>query len=421
MGSRSTIYSFTMNRCWARIGLVGAITVVIITSIHLDRLGGRSWSTSTDSKVEQPHRNRPQLILHAGPGKTATTTAQVAWSKSDRDCLESDGIWYAGRYYNKAKEHREGPETYSHLLQILRGILIPARVIQSNNIQLPMCQGNVTVCWLDFASTLRASMKARPNARRVLVSDEPLALRWNAEHFQNLQESLPEFEIVVVIGYRRLYEWLPASIYQRNKRRLTDTHWPKEGELKSLQPLWPNVALSWSDYHYVTIDRLATEANAAGLAYHVVNLHDEERTLFDQWYCGVLDSPTCCQAHVDSVSKLNVHEAEMAAKMQVDSVVTAAEDVIDTRSFTRATIRDALWERNITLKPLVYCPTREELNRFHHQSWALEKNFVRSDTFDKHQRGFRQRIDAKKFCVVNASSWNKSAELAQFFVQFGRV
>ena len=358
--------------------------------------------------------SRPRIVLHVGPGKTATTSLQVEWTTARyRRCLKEDKFWYAGRYYNNTNVQtaREGQATFSPLLQTLRGVMIPQRAW--HHTEETYCTDR-DCSWERFSRLLQEGH----SDRHVLISDEPLALRWTVESFRRLNDIRP---LKVIIGYRRLYEWLPDSIYQRNRKRLRDKHWPSPGELLALEPLWPDVWAEWQRFHYTFLDRLVEAAQSAGVSYSVLNLHNSGHSLQHQLFCDSLsETKHCCletQA-ADMRIHWNARTTEVSRMIQFDTLSTAAaaKGLINTSKYSRVQVRAAL--ESTDLRMHMFCPDRKQLKEFLEISIQLERTFVGAGTEQEHREGFRKRVEDGLFCQIDTQRTMLDPSVNDFFAQF---
>lgn len=412
----------------------------------------------------QEYSKEKLLVIHAGPGKTATTTLQVDWTSQDfHSCLQMDQYWYGGRYYAKAKmlddSMDEGPPTFSTLLQIVREILIPPRVFDykanyeycTEDLQLQREQRqnqsesrqDSDPCWDIFRKQFDRDITQR-NITHVLLSDEPLAMRWTAEHFQALKSAIPEdYRIVVVVDYRRFFEWLPASIYQRNRKRLRDTYWPNRGELQALEQLWPRMVSEWREHHYVFMDTVIDQTNLVdAIETRILDIHqstigsgDSVRTLF---FCQILtNAPHCCEQSrrrdisQSSAPHWNTRTDDTVEHIYYDMIVTAAAQrgLIDKKRYERQSVRKALIAANVTLH--MYCPNAHELEAFFQQSLDLERNYLwpsraermgltsnTSEWEDQHRAHFYDSVNKTGFCTLDTEKMLRDAQIQRFFQHF---
>ncbi|GAX19573.1 hypothetical protein FisN_19Hh151 [Fistulifera solaris] len=363
---------------------------------------------------------KPLLVLHVGPGKTATTTLQVDLTRPSYEaCLAEDDYLYGGRFYLKPSQNSdgkwmEGPESFSPPLETLRDILIPAKARNT----VSECSPTRPKCW----KALQQQIDDSAGDHHIILSDEPLALRWTPENAKLMKDAFRDVrDILVVIGYRRFFDWLPSSIFQRNRKRLVDKHWPSRGELAMLDPLWPLLGTSaeaWKERHYTFTDSLVQATQAASLPHRILNMHDPTMTVSSQFFCQVLPSASsCCQlaANATSSTIMNMRTEEQVHQLYFDTITTAAaaKGWIHKSKYSRPQIREALKEY-YHARPLkqwsLYCPTEQQLQLLYDQSWRMEQELIIGPTVDpefryhleeEHRSSFEGRVREGAFCQLD--------------------
>lgn len=135
----------------------------------------------TGKKMKKEHKdlsfvssNKPRLILHVGPSKTATTSLQTDLTLV-QDQLQTDGYMYAGRYYRPYTNQRTG---VYHLNRTESTLLAAAHSM------LKRCKIKPRVkCCLDFAAEMKAyshqeSSKHQKQQYNIILSEEPFGNQW---------------------------------------------------------------------------------------------------------------------------------------------------------------------------------------------------------------------------------------------------
>ena len=459
---------------------------------------------------QQQQQQQPLLVLHLGPGKTGTTGLQVDLTKPElQESLGQDGYWYAGRYYNnthlrpKDGHLDEGKESFSPLLTMLRQILIPRKALNNNNGDpLQKYCKNTQTCWKVFRNEVDQASKEH-KVTNIVLSDEPLALRWSKGRFATLRDSLItssasssldsddnddlsvqpqqhlqhqlQWKPLVVVSYRRFYEWLPSSIYQRNRKRLRDTEWPSKGDLHALELLWPHVVTQWRDHHYTFMDSLVDQAQQAGIEHRILNIHlvdaDNNNNISSgtsgsirtEFLCHVLpNAPSSCatsrqmdelvvssaESNNNSISnnntssstsrqkRVNVRDQNTIELLYQDMITTQAADqgLIQQRLYSRTQVREALRENlqaaNQTARADLeqYCPTRDELDVLYQQSLDMEVKYIlptlssdratQQQWVEEHRKGFDQMVASNAFCILNLEAAVR--QLRDFFEQYSK-
>ena len=186
--------------------------------------------------VNSTAAQRPKLYFHIGPHKVASTTLQTEMTKY-QDRLAQDNTVYLGRFYHPYMSPTE------HRLILNRrddsAIQTAARDMFHN------CWSNHTRdCVEDLHQLLLNKFDRRPyhNLPNLLISDEAFLKLWvetNAttnQHYELLQSVLGrDWDVVIVLAYRRFYDWLPSNKYQADKTRTIQCNWNS----KPLEPLFP--------------------------------------------------------------------------------------------------------------------------------------------------------------------------------------
>jgi hypothetical protein len=373
-----------------------------------------AMATTQDTIPEKPF-----LVLHVGPGKTATTTLQVDLTRpSFEACLAEDDYLYGGRFYMKPSQSSdgkwmEGPESFSQPLDTLRDILIPAKARNT----VSECSPTRPKCW----KALQQQITDFAGDHHIILSDEPLALRWTPENAKFMKHAFRDVrDIRVVIGYRRFYDWLPSSIFQRNRKRLVDKHWPSRGELAMLDPLWPLLGTSaeaWKERHYTFTDSLVQATHAASLPHRILNMHYPTSTISSQFFCQVLPSASsCCQlaANATSSTIMNVRTEEQVHQLYFDTITTAAaaKGWIHKSKYSRPQVRDALKEYYHSQhydQWSLYCPTEQQLQLLYDQSFRMEQELIwptvdpelRYHLEEEHRSAFEGRVRDGAFCQLD--------------------
>jgi len=204
-----------------------------LRSVTLSRLAQRR-----QQEVEQA---KPHLVLHVGPSKTGTTSLQTDLTRfQDRGYLAADNYFYAGRYYHPFYNEKgilQVNKTTSPLLDEARGML------QKECTLSPRSR-----CCAEFKRQLDEYRRLGLN---VILSDEAFNHFWlSPADYHAIREALQdEWDVVVVVGYRRFYEWIASYKYQRDrldhKNVVWKNAWPGPEGGKPIDPLFPAVIENW--------------------------------------------------------------------------------------------------------------------------------------------------------------------------------
>jgi len=166
-------------------------------------------AAASGSDLSLATTNKPRLILHVGPSKSATTSLQTDLTSVQRD-LEADGYSYAGRYYNPYTNITSG----EYFLNRSETTLLTAA-----HTMLKHCELEPRVeCCRNFSAELRAYSHAKKQ-RNIILSEEPFGNQWqHHEDWEAIRDAIQDdWDVTVVVGYRRFYAWLPSARYQRER------------------------------------------------------------------------------------------------------------------------------------------------------------------------------------------------------------
>lgn len=190
-----------------------------------DAMKLKSNQTNNITATEAPNfklagnqgKEKPLLLLHIGPPKTATTILQDGFLEFQDVLLERDNIYYCKHKESKAAAYK---------------------------ITLCGVNPNSTAadeCWSNLRERLQNS-PGRPPDSHVLFSAEPMSIgvrHW--QHRMNRRAPIDWLSVrdqlgqdwrpAVILGYRRLMDWLPSAeqqIWRWNGAKRNLNKWPKE-------------------------------------------------------------------------------------------------------------------------------------------------------------------------------------------------
>lgn len=162
---------------------------------HNDR--GDNQNNNTVSRTD-----RPYLVLHIGPPKTATTAIQCELARLNEELAKNDSYYYFGIPCLLDRTLRlQNNETYQRGFKIL------------NDITRKEVNGDF---FTNFQKRLNYRLERNDN---VIFSSEHFNQIRSDEGFQMIKNATEGFHVRVVISYRRYWEWLPSYYYQQNKTR----------------------------------------------------------------------------------------------------------------------------------------------------------------------------------------------------------
>jgi hypothetical protein len=426
--------------------------------VHNSTLAVANAQLSSDDEVVAKRKGR--LILHVGPSKTATTTLQTDLTMAqDRGWLSKDRIVYEGRFYHPTVHPRSGVLVLNRSESAL---LASARTLRSS----PK-DANATCC-TSFAAILdsiyhreivsynqaEAGFDEEHCALTVVMSDEYFGNAWQDNgYYRALSDSLrDEWDVVIVAGYRRLYEWILSSKYQRDR---TDhigiggkELWPSlrvgddrtkavtpKGIGRELQPMFPTTFRAWRELYQYT-DSILHHVDGI-FPIRLINLHSaDEKSLVSQLLCVVIAGAehACAlsrQRDVETleVTTLNSQEGKTIPSLYYDAIATEASRVglIDAEKYTRRQIREMIRDyHEIALGSLpedlmLACPSTEQLDELLAVSIDMERYCMPKlgvSSGDDHRAGFEAKVATKAYCWVNATANLEQHHWQEFFQQF---
>lgn len=413
---------------------------------------------------------RPKLVIHIGPHKTATTTTQTELTFF-QDRLALDNYVYLGRLYH--------PYSNSERMVLNR---TPDSTLQTYfRDMFQKCWKPTKVeCVKDLRDLLHSQFKTfdRPMPN-LLISDEALLKLYddqkNSDRNENyimLKEILGrDFDIVIVVTYRRFYEWLPSAKHQKDKPtgESSKTMWPGKSRTgTSPQPLFPenqtmsSIIDSWSREHFFTESTYETlrEIAAPNFVVKVVHMYSK-MSVRTNFLCNAIpNAAQSCRSsrREDAVlreARINTRSGEENVDIirypsaLFDALATAAVSFIDTHKWERQKVskmlRDHYYSASLAFNNRLYqqeasvpedqhgsrkfattnpwqlpiiCPSLSRLDELLHHSLALESKLLprlfRKSAIE-HVNGFRYTsaktldycwVDTEK-ALSNESPWKQ--------------
>jgi hypothetical protein len=405
---------------------------------------------------DDDNRNRrPFFILHAGVPKTATTTLQLGlWSL--RPELQENNYIYVGM---QVGAQRYEPASFDALvnpacqqaLSTFWNLQNAKQKNQSNNInkELP---SPPPPCWSAFLHDLQ---QLRNQGRNVIVSDERLSELWKSHydkasgpgkfHWRAVQEALlqqqqqqqQDWNVQVVLSYRRLYEWLPSAKLQFDKMKGRTQQWPGVHGGSTLSGMYPQLdrmlltsgktcgryqnieqALAQYTRHFAKDD-----GSGAVTIWNMAAPNRGGRDVVPTFVCDFLLNATtaCAKLLLQERDKNNDHSttaairANMAQNYDYDriAVEAAALHLFNISTVTRGFVRKQLrhFHENtlgLTSSDLPQtCPTPEQMERLLRASLAMEERvlpeFYASPIYGKvaHEANFRNAVEKGKYCSAD--------------------
>ena len=386
------------------------------------------------------NRRKPFFVIHAGPHKTATTTLQTALSQWD-EVLKKDNYVYLGKHL---------PNLYNAQSAIYKALFSDTITVAAQKYYQDIdghdTPAAVPPLWNDLLTELDLY-----SDRNLIISEEGFGFRWSDDEVSNpysvlriLMRALGDrWEVVVVVGYRRLFEWIPSAkqeMERYNKRKTNLDLWPSQGG-HARAPLFPKYVLnnpyvkqSAEQVHgYRFTTDLLDYFNKFNDAVSTIKILDFHASVGVQteFFCRILpDAPNACSEAASRPSPVvNAHDSYYA----YDELVTAAaaNGWIDTQRCDR---------HNVTMAAKKYhhskvrasvsdmaktCPLRAELEIFLEASLRMEARVFANEGGHNREAelntkdAFWAAVNAKEFCSVDTEAELQLRHWEMFFSFYG--
>jgi hypothetical protein len=277
--------------------------VISINTLHIFQFQQKEQ----DGLLRLKSPPKPRLILHVGPHKTASTTLQTHLTRF-RQILKRDNYLYTGRYYHPYynSHHRlilnrtpDGP-----LQEAARGLFLR----EDNSTLAQMLRDTYfPPPFLFRRHGIKLFHRQPPN---VILSDESLLKMLNMYYEKNptgnpWEALTQDWDVTVVVAYRRFYDWLPSAKFQRDRpmQEPWRAEWPGQGgvALKSLFSDNHGAAEILDEWQYLHFFSETVLENFRSLQkkhvkLKVIHLYGKFTTRTN-FFCHVLqDAPKSCYA-----------------------------------------------------------------------------------------------------------------------------
>ena len=401
---------------------------------HYSSDEGYSFYQETTRTDKHPTHStgKPWFVIHMGPPKTATTTIEQEMT-AYADYLQKDNYVYLGKYYHQTKKRHP-------ILETLRSVACQGQVYRARRDQKDQPR-----CWTQMLDQLKEF-----KGKNLLLSDEEFGFKWSRtikegdtpiDWISLFRDISQDWNIVAVIGYRRLAEWLPSARQQNDRwyrGRADDrlVQWPPVGEhLGALFPdilSYPQVAQDgrppyyWFEYF---TDDIIQNMEAYSVPYRMFNLHEKNIGLRTNFICNAVPDArvTCAQSRFDDESGENLQaNPGRSDSLFYDAIATKAADMklIDKSKYSRHEVTTALQYyhevvKNATAKELpLECPSEDELLALLDASLAKEfdlKWLMPSLSEEEHIDAFWKTVEKQTYCWVDTTEVLYSDEWREVF------
>lgn len=399
------------------------------------------------NSIKNKSSNKPYFILHVGPPKTATTSLQTDFTKFNAT-LAQDRYYYAGRYYNpawNAKLNKMVPNRkQSRLGDIIKDMFKPAVCGTKRQVKdLKVCVEK------DLQGELSRIRSEIENLQGVLISDEGYSGTFkSSETYAALHDALAdEWEVQIVFGYRRFFEWLPSDMFQRYRMDKIKgemnwkNHWPsKDGPGQAVTLLFPWYYKQYQEMGHEFIDTMIDKVGDS-CSIRILNLHRTQgNSLRTKFLCDILPNANNACAESKKFDKQPnlyesnyINDARDVIHVHYDMLITgaAALGAIDTNRFNRKELRTALRdyvEGELKTSPteefVLKCPDSSLLDEFLAMSLKLERKILgveRARKFEADSRAaFEEAIEKHLFCEVDVESTLAKKTWKSYFAKYSQ-
>jgi hypothetical protein len=378
----------------------------------------KNTSTATTS-----HGTKPLFVMHVGVPKTASSTLQHTF-ELHADLLAQDNWYYAGKVLgeNGPKNVQDYPIFSALSSATCRDQVNKAWKLYTKHNSTE----NFPTCWNSMLSFLNDLYQRRVN---VLLSEENLCiaqLSTNPVHWSALQHALSQWDVKIIVAYRRWPEWVASGKNQLEKPTKAQRRrriWPAEGGLPTL-PLYPyfeDILRGKTPTYFPYADTVIKEYRKYFSNVEVVNYHKGD--IVSEFVCQVLSSSHTCQ-ETQQHNYTNHSKVNKQVDMQCDMLaVAAAEAGLVHLSLSRVqvaqTCRDFHQHNNETVPWILECPTKDQLQPILRRSLQLEQEIIPeccgAASKDEHVSSFWEAVEQKIFCSVDTAAMLRNPKWHRFF------
>lgn len=393
-----------------------------------------------DNTIDNTIATKPYFIVHVGPIKTATTSLQISLqTMQDKGLLQQDNYVYAGvRYRLPYDDERRNPHGNS-----LFDAIANQNCQRANSDPL----ADLPACW----QTLERDLKAfRRSNTSVILSREILSVRPNQVNWRLLQHILvdqQDWNLVVVVAYRRLTEWLPSLKQQQDRWRPSKPQlnkWPVAQGGRRTLPLFPHVIEARQIQQRPALSMVHWFQTQRNITVKLMNLHKEDddknngnstttTSVLTLFLCHVVpNAPVSCAA--SRARDANPATAEVRANPEIsiayDLLVCEAEihGVLvnaTTTQWNRHEVVLAVQRHQEEVLGLtvgdfdVQCPSQDDLETLLNASLAAEAETL-PDFYARHEETHRSTFwkaarETKKYCWIDSAKVLAQETWIQFF------
>jgi hypothetical protein len=406
---------------------------------------------------------KPWLVLHVGPQKTMSSAMQCTLHFLQSTLAREDSYQFLGKVDMRACgifATKIGPlEAPLQVGDCVQAILNVSSSSSSSSLSASTFSSpsssssllrrlrNQVPCWKEFDTLLN---EYASNHTNLILSDEKLSElhlhRWNPTTTRDLwsivlQRLRPQWNIRIIVVYRRYYPWLASLKNQGDKYSLGRVGM-KSWEGPEMEAIFPQL-LRWMsntteipspytpavyEFYGQELQRLSVNQNNGdssdngSLSMALLNMHNTTVSLMDTFLCESIPMAThACRAYRDHPELYNKYESNPSIVPFYDNIAFTAYHqgiVRDRRGFRRGADRIFITEmigrrqNRLHSKPYdlpLICPTWDDVQPLLQQTLHYEATFL-PEFFhsDQGEVSIRDQFDkdfqGQKFCTVNVTA-----------------
>mmetsp|Transcript_2245 Transcript_2245/g.3569 ORF Transcript_2245/g.3569 Transcript_2245/m.3569 type:complete len:402 (-) Transcript_2245:250-1455(-) len=388
--------------------------------------------SSTKQKTVLIHNNvtsgkemmkKKHIFLHLGVQKSGTTTLRSSLDKNRARLLKFDGIDYICAHQFPVKIHGLDGE---------RSCLgNPALECSPEDIRKDVYFMSFRSCLMNYRNS---------TATKALFHNEVFISNFSAtkHSWQILRNELRDFDVTIILTYRRYFEWLLSYYAQIHHPLDIGNDWDKS-KLPTF-PEWFQLSADCTDQNTFSVHRrwgdesarrelhpIESEISRIKLHYQNIrihNMHAFSGDLVSNFYCNTIDADYTCEHQI----KMHVHANPMRTTDYEILALTAYEKglIKNSDGLGRSEVGE-LAEKFHQLSAKVrgtkfptICLSPQQQEELLNRSLEMEKRllpewFASPDGEAAHRTKFSQYIKQGKFCAVDAARVLEEEEWMNFF------
>jgi hypothetical protein len=375
--------------------------------------------TASASSKSISKKQQPRVFLHIGPHKSATTTIQCALHQY-APFLKNDSMVYLGKvdlpFCGGNSKSKKQPKQDDRIRKL-------DKCLQDDD-----CWQGLTKEWDNY----------RTQGLDLILSKEALSDWTSSNHsdasFRNLfwdrlSTSLHDWNVTVLVTYRRYYQWLPSAHAQHSYHTMVQSNqpWPTtNSQPPTFASVLKDVLNEGQAPPYPYLDSILKFPFPSTWNVHTLTLHDDDESssspkkdddIVTTLLCHIFQAPYTCQKyHAISPKRTSKAEALVYDRLNVQANLwgwMAGGRRFARMKATRQFVEQQQQQRLDTHTFPTDCPDPALLELFLERSLALERQILGSrngssssssdnkKNEEAYSRGFWNATST--FCTVNAT------------------